>query len=304
MLVCYRTSIANNFQTDNSQNNILNKFPLFHPNIENRIKVMNDKSKMSMIESYDPENIENFRPRDYIKFEVIFKLFMFFILFGAHIKGYNIPFFLSLLILYYWYSLYTDIAAFYDKKLSEFKMTVQELKDLNLLNSYDPDDQQMLENAEDNDIAELQKKLNLIESGNYRINNNIVINPVTNPENTESKVENANADSNEDVKRHTPNLGIIDPSINSPNQNNHYKIDNINTFEDIIIENLENKEDNQNIINEIKTENKEITIKLADENKFSKIFDNEPEDISHLLNKLENKKAKELAKKQNEGIIR
>ena len=75
--------------------------PLFSKQLKERISHETRKSKLNMF-SYEDGIVEDFPLRNYFKFEILFKLFMFFILFGFQIKGYNQPMFISLLIAYYW----------------------------------------------------------------------------------------------------------------------------------------------------------------------------------------------------------
>jgi hypothetical protein len=82
--------------------------------------------------------------------------------------------------------------------------------------------------------------------------------------------------------------------------------------DDINIENLNNinlinyNNDEKNI-NKIHPEFKEIKLENVEQDEVrnsKKIYENELEDISHLINKIESKKAKKLEKeKNNEGFI-
>ena len=75
--------------------------PLFSSQVKERISHETRKNKLEIF-SYEDAIIENYPIRNYFKLEIIFKLVMFFILFGFQIKGYNLPMFISLLIAYYW----------------------------------------------------------------------------------------------------------------------------------------------------------------------------------------------------------
>lgn len=83
--------------------------------------------------SYETGQVEAFPLRGYFKLELIFKLFFFFILFGTHIKGYNIPLFIVCLVFYYWYNLKGDIEKHYDDRINEIKLNPRETKDLQFL---------------------------------------------------------------------------------------------------------------------------------------------------------------------------
>jgi hypothetical protein len=264
-----------------SNKEILHKLPIMHPNIDQRVKIVNEKSKMALMHYQDPESIENYPLRDFIKIEVFFKLFLFFILFGGHIKGYNIPFFISLLVLYYWYCLYSDISAFYDKKISEFKLSASDLKELKFLD-YDSDDEKVLEKAEDEEYENLQKKFSQEEVRKKSL---------------DLQLENLNIEK------------LPKEELNNLNNNKNFKpeaVDDIN-IENLNNINLINYNNDEKNINKIHPEFKEIKLENVEQDEVrnsKKIYENELEDISHLINKIESKKAKKLEKeKNNEGFI-
>ena len=91
--------VNNNFLNQNVD--IISKMPIFSTQIKDRVSFETRKNKLNIF-SFEDTIIENYPLRDYFKFEILFKLIMFFILFGFQIKGYNLPIFISLLILYYW----------------------------------------------------------------------------------------------------------------------------------------------------------------------------------------------------------
>lgn len=72
-----------------------------HPSFKSRINVISEKSIFNNY-NFEVSGVENINIRSFIKFELIFKLFLFFILFGIHMKGINTPIFITLLIIYYW----------------------------------------------------------------------------------------------------------------------------------------------------------------------------------------------------------
>jgi len=80
---------------------LISKMPLFSSQIKDRISFETRKNRINIL-SFEDTIIENYPFRDYFKYEIMFKLIMFFILFGSQIKGYNLPILISLLILYYW----------------------------------------------------------------------------------------------------------------------------------------------------------------------------------------------------------
>jgi hypothetical protein len=104
--------------------------PLMHQGINQRLSNFNEKWRPEIRSTRAYEHIDNFSIRDYFKIDLIFKLFFFFILFGIHMKGLNLPIFIVLLVGYYWYYLNMDINAFYDKKISEIKLTKEEKKEV------------------------------------------------------------------------------------------------------------------------------------------------------------------------------
>jgi hypothetical protein len=90
----YKNSIGNPL----TLNSYLNKMPLFHPQIKSRYADIAEKN----LETYENQVIENFPIRNYVKFTLIFKLFLMFLLFGFGMKGLNFPIFIALLVIYYW----------------------------------------------------------------------------------------------------------------------------------------------------------------------------------------------------------
>ena len=87
-------------QVVNSIDAICN-MPLFSGQLKERISHETRKNKLNVF-SFEDAIIEDFPIRNYFKLEILFKLVMFFVLFGFQIKGYNLPMFISLLIAYYW----------------------------------------------------------------------------------------------------------------------------------------------------------------------------------------------------------
>lgn len=91
--------INDHFMNDNL--NLISRMPLFSSQLKERVAFETRKNKLNIF-SFEDTIIENYPLRDYFRIEILFKLIMFFILFGFQIKGYNLPIFISLLILYYW----------------------------------------------------------------------------------------------------------------------------------------------------------------------------------------------------------
>lgn len=221
-----------------AEKEMLHKLPLMHANIDERVKAVNEKSKIGLLANYDPENIENYPGRNFLKIDIFFKLFLFFILFGAHIKGYNIPLFISLLVIYYWYCIYTDINEFYQKKISEHQLTAEELKEIRFL-ELDEEDEEILEREEEKELERLHKKM------------------------LETEAEKAS-------RKNTQTEG---------------EANKIYSTDDIKVENID----------------AENQIQLSPQNEETKKrFQEEPEDIAHIINKIESKKAKKLEKRQKE----
>jgi hypothetical protein len=122
-----------------SKHPLLNKLPIIHYGFTNRLTQLNEKNKLNLYHPYDAGSLENFPLRNYLKIELILKLFLFYILFGIHVKGWNVPIFVSLLVVYYWYNIYTDLNLYYEKKVNEIKLTKEELKELAFLDKEDED---------------------------------------------------------------------------------------------------------------------------------------------------------------------
>ena len=80
--------------------NSINKLPLMSMRMNSRMNVINEATNNQY--QFEFSAVENFPIRGYFKFELLFKLLLFFFLFGIQMKGYNIPIFISFLIIYYW----------------------------------------------------------------------------------------------------------------------------------------------------------------------------------------------------------
>lgn len=95
---CYLFNYKNSIGNPSNMNAYLNKMPLFHPQIKSRYSDIAEQN----LETYENQVIENFPIRNYVKFSLIFKLFLMFLLFGFGMKGLNFPIFIALLVIYYW----------------------------------------------------------------------------------------------------------------------------------------------------------------------------------------------------------
>jgi hypothetical protein len=80
---------------------LLSRLPLMHNSFKARINVIAEKSIFNNY-NFEASGVENIAIRSFFKAELLFKLFLLYILFGIHMKGINTPIFISLLIIYYW----------------------------------------------------------------------------------------------------------------------------------------------------------------------------------------------------------
>lgn len=94
----YLLNYKNNIGNPATLSSYMSKMPLFHPQIKARYSETAEQN----LETYENQVIENFPLRNYIKFSLIFKLFLMFLLFGFGMKGLNFPIFIALLVIYYW----------------------------------------------------------------------------------------------------------------------------------------------------------------------------------------------------------
>lgn len=165
--------IGNNSQ---AERDMIGKLPLMHDTLKQRIELLNEKNRLDFL-NLDPDNIENFSLRDYFKIEIIFKLFLFYILFGSHIKGYNIPLLISMLIIYYWYCLYSDLSAHYDKKIKELDLTPEELREIKFLETECENEVSESENQENSENKNQdQNKFNATNQNLFEANQQRLIN--------------------------------------------------------------------------------------------------------------------------------
>jgi Ca2+/Na+ antiporter len=277
---------------------MINKFPLMHNNIQHRLKSVNEKNKLTTTESYDPDNVEAYPLRDYLKVEVFFKLFLFFILFGSHVKGYNIPFFISMLIVYYWYCLYTDMVAYYDKKINEFKLTPEEQKELNFL-----DDEDAIKDFENEEEGEENSEQD--DSGENSLHQEETIQQNIEREDTTRQRQIPQGDVNELLEENEANINKNRDYFERDKIQSDSKIDDIHIEE---IDKLDNEvlaargkyfTETQNLQNKENIDNKDNLSQFQNENRKSSSLEKEsPQEMNHIISKAENKKSKQKEKKR------
>jgi hypothetical protein len=238
--------------------------PLMHQGLNQRLTALNEKCKLGVMSMADFGNIENFSLRDYFKIELLFKLFFFFILFGIHMKGYNIPIFITLLIIYYWYYLYMDINAFYDKKIGEIKLTKEEIREVKT----DFKSEEELKNEEES-----------LDLKNKNGHDNLARNEIQS-----------------DIKADEYRDNLNNPNLLNENEIN-YDLNYVKS-NDIIIEDEEgtNKISKINYINQENVDN-------LDSDKNKELLP-EMEGISNLMKKYEKEKIKSSVNETQEGFIK
>lgn len=259
---------------------MVNHLPFMHYNFDNRIKIVSEKNSMTKMNNFEEKQIVNYPYRDYIKLELIFKLVLFFILFGVHMKGYNIPIFISLLAIYYWYNIYTDINAFYEKKLIEIKLTNDEMRTIEMI--LEEEDQEELFKE---DLAKEAKEEE--EKQKAAANNNV-------------KVEEKEAD-----KENISRLLNEETTVSIDNKNNKPKF-SVGSEEEFYVDysnlnkNISNNK--QNDVDDIKIEEEakeyiDLEPKKEKKQEFESI-----NDINHLLSKYEDKKKRKNSKEKQNAI--
>lgn len=301
----YDFSLLKDLKELKAQNQMINKFPMMHNNIQHRLKSVNEKNKLTKPESFDPENVEPYPFRDYFKVEVFFKLFLFFILFGSHVKGYNIPFFISMLIVYYWYCLYTDMTAYYDKKINEFKLTAEQKKELNFL-----DDEDVVKDFENEEEGEEHYEQD--ESEENSLHQEDTVQQTTEKEDINRQTE-VNVDGLSDEKHDKHDKDYKDYKDDNLNLERDYfdrdnKIQSDSKIDDIEIEDIKNSdneildargkyfaetqnlENKENLLNKIQIANRKTS-------SVEKEFVQEINPIN-ITNKIENKKSRHKEKKR------
>jgi hypothetical protein len=86
---------------DINLNKLVTKLPIMNTKMTNRLNMVFESNHINQF-TFELAAVENFPLRGYVKIELFFKLFLFFLLFGIHMKGWNIPIFISILVIYYW----------------------------------------------------------------------------------------------------------------------------------------------------------------------------------------------------------
>lgn len=107
----------------------LQKFPLMHYAVNQRIEAINKKDALLSLSSFEPGRLEYYPLREYFNFNLILRLLLTFIIFNLSNHLYKFIF-LLFLIGYYWYSMYILVDAFYEKKKEEIRLSEDELKEI------------------------------------------------------------------------------------------------------------------------------------------------------------------------------
>jgi hypothetical protein len=187
--------------------NVLSKLPFMNPKMRNRLNIVFESNHLNQF-SFELAAVENFPMRGYFRVELFFKLFLFFLLFGIHMKGWNIPIFISLLIVYYWYNIYTEITKFYEKQVEDIKLKQEDLKEIKHL--MDPDD--LSEEGLSEGEGEIKEEVKEAHTDNNLLNENKVL-----LEENDIKIEDINREEEQEEQHKGPTFKGKDPMENELN---------------------------------------------------------------------------------------
>ena len=103
-------------------------FPLMSSSLKRKISIVNKKKQKFNLNELG--SLEKFPINNYFKIEIIFKLFVSYIVFSIYMKGWKFPFFISLLLIYYWYDIKTSIEEYYKLKIEEIKLNENDKREI------------------------------------------------------------------------------------------------------------------------------------------------------------------------------
>ena len=105
-------------------------FPIMSSGLKRRIEIVNHKKKK--FDYNDFGSFEKFPFKNYFQVEIIFKLFVSFIVFNIYMKGWKFPFFISLLLVYYWYEIKNSIDEYYKSQIEKITLNENEKKEFEI----------------------------------------------------------------------------------------------------------------------------------------------------------------------------
>ena len=188
------------------KNNFSQNFPIFHSIISNRMKLFNSSKNFNF--NFELEKFEKFPFRDYFQIVLFFKCLMFFIYFAFEVKGWYLPFFISFLVIYYWYNIYNNIYDFYQKKIDGIQLNEEEIKEIKNL---DLKENFFNLNVDDNNNNNNENGLNEEIFKNIHNNDNL----------NKNEFDNDFEDFNNNNNINNNNINNINNNINNNNKINN-----------------------------------------------------------------------------------
>ena len=89
-------------------------FPIMNPALINKITILNNEKKK--LSNYDSGSLEKFPLREYFKFEILFRLIVSCFVMRLYTKDWKFPIFITIFIIYYWFTIKKSIEEYYKKK--------------------------------------------------------------------------------------------------------------------------------------------------------------------------------------------
>ena len=105
-------------------------FPIMASGLKKRIYIANNNNKK--FDYNDFGSFEKFPFKNYFQVEIIFKLFVSYIVFNIYMKGWKFPFFISLLLIYYWYEVKISIDEYYKSQIEKIKINENDKKEFEI----------------------------------------------------------------------------------------------------------------------------------------------------------------------------
>ena len=247
----YKESLSSDLGTNLKNSKEISKiFPFFHPNVEARLDVVQNKS-FSNITHIQSIILENFPKRGYFKIGFVCKLCLLFLLFAGNLKGFNFPLFVSFLVFYYWYNIdyiryivKIDIEQFYQKKIEELNIKTSELE------KYDLTEYVTSSNAEPNDVIKNNVEKIIERANKHKELTNII--------NTEAIINENVSENEKDLFRRNEEIEMSQIKDNKASEDeiNQFKPEEIKVNKNKETGRLESFEIDPDVISSVKQEAK------------------------------------------------
>ena len=142
-------------------------FPIMASGLKRRIAIVNNKNKK--FDYNDFGSFEKFPFKNYFQVEIIFKLFVSYIVFNIYMKGWKFPFFISLLLVYYWYEVKNSIDEYYKSQIEKIELNENEKKEFEI-------EKLNINNKDSHESIKSNEVINKNENNKNKISENIDIN--------------------------------------------------------------------------------------------------------------------------------